>query len=393
MKINAFIFTLSLTFSSLFYCSALCQVIPSITARVDTTNKEVKAVYELIGNYINSNPDSLYQNPYWNKEEVDYYLNQKKERFDLAAHFLFSNMTDKQLFNTFKPTVLSIEPVGDKYVSRILLAADTVQQWMVEHKMNPPFILRYYAAKNKEGNWKLENSWSNELKKWRAHETKWITFHYPPSFNFSADSAAKASMFVESAIEKMKIKEAKPFDFYVMSSEEELGRLHNMDYWLSYSTGFTQKMYNRAMSARGREAHLHEFVHMIYPPVKNYFLAEGIATYLGGVDGYTPYQETLREVSKEIYENHPSVTFKDLYTNSFRYTTNQNPRYAAGAVVYQLVYEKKGLKGIRKLEESENTYESLIKTFADVMNLKENQAESFLINYIREYHLRSKDQS
>jgi len=36
---------------------------------------------------------------------------------------------------------------------------------------------------------------------------------------------------------------------------------------------------------------------MLYHPVKNYFLAEGIATYLGGVDGYTPYQQTLRELA------------------------------------------------------------------------------------------------
>lgn len=58
----------------LFTGSAFGQVKSYLTARVDTTQREVKAVYELIGNYINSNPDSLYNNPYWNEDEVDYYF-------------------------------------------------------------------------------------------------------------------------------------------------------------------------------------------------------------------------------------------------------------------------------------------------------------------------------
>jgi hypothetical protein len=118
-------------------------------------------------------------------------------------------------------------------------------------------------------------------------------------------------------------------------------------------------------------------------------LAEGIATFFGGVDGHTPYQETLREVSKDIYSNHPEVTFKNLYEGSFRYARSQNPRYVAGAVVYELVHAKKGIKGFRELEESENTYESLIQTFGKVMKMKETKVEAYLTKYIREYHLKT----
>ncbi|HEY4650164.1 MAG TPA: hypothetical protein VIG72_02070 [Pontibacter sp.] len=116
-------------------------------------------------------------------------------------------------------------------------------------------------------------------------------------------------------------------------------------------------------------------------------LAESIATYFGGVNGQVPYQQTLEEVSRDIYENHPHVTFKDLYENKFRYTTSQSPRYVAAAVVYQLVHDKLGVKGFQKLEESENTYESLIKNFAAVMKIKESRVEKYLTDYIRKYHL------
>ncbi|MCC9166950.1 hypothetical protein [Pontibacter harenae] len=386
MQSKSFKKFLPLLFSFLFTFPAFCQVQPYLTARVDTTQQEVKAVYQLISNYFNSKPDSLYNNPYWNEEEKDFYFKQHKDNFDQAAYYLFFNMNAKHLFNFFKPTILSIEPVGEKYVTRILLSADAVQQWMKNNKINPPFILRYYAAKDKTGNWKLENTWSNELQKWKQHKTKWVTFHYPPSFEFNPATAKKANVFIDSVIATLQIKNAKPFDFYVMSSEEELGRLFNMDYWLAYNTGFTRKEYNRIFSAHGREDNLHEFVHALYHPVKNYFLGEGIATYFGGVNGHTPYQQSLLEVSKDIAKNHPEVSFKDMYTNNFRYATNQNPRYVAGAVVYQMVYAKKGLKGIKKLEKSENTYESFIKNFADVMDLEESKVEAFLKDYIREYH-------
>jgi hypothetical protein len=190
--------------------------------------------------------------------------------------------------------------------------------------------------------------------------------------------AAKASAFCDSVVTALHLTSAKPFDFYVMNSEEELGQLFNMEYWLAYNTGFTQKSYNRTLSGRGREQHLHEFVHMLYHPVNNYFLAEGIATYLGGVDGYTSYQQTLCTVAQDLLANHPTVSFKDLYTNKFKYATNSNPRYSAGALVYALVFKQAGIAGFRVLEASDNTYESFLSHFAAIMHLPPAQAERFL---------------
>lgn len=356
-----------------------------LTARVDTTQREVKAVYQLVGNYLKSRPDSLYANPYWNAAETGYYFAQHHEKADLAAPFLFFGISARQTFKAYKPTVLSIEPKGDKYVARIILYAENPAKWISESAWNPPFILRYYAAKDATGEWKLENAWANVLAQWQTHATPWITFHYPATFRFSAAKARQASAFCDSMATALKLTDAKPFDFYVMNSEEELGQLFNMDYWLAYNTGFTQKMYNRTLSGRGREQHLHEFVHMLYHPVKNYFLAEGIATYLGGVDGFTPYQQTLQTVADDLNKKHPAVQFKDLYTNSFKYALNSNPRYTAGALVYELVFRKTGLTGFKELEQSENTYESFLLHFAQVMHLRPDKADAYLNAAIRKY--------
>jgi hypothetical protein len=361
------------------------QTIVGLTARVDTTQAEVKQVYQLLHNYLNAKPDSLYANPYWNAGEVEYYVTQHHEKVDLAAPFLFFGITAKQTFRAYKPTVLSIEPTGNKYVARVLLYAENPAKWITDSKWNPPFILRYYAAKNPTGEWKLENAWTNVLASWETHNTPWITFHYPATFPFNTAQAARASTFCDSVVTALHLTDARPFDYYVMESEEELGRLFNLDYWLAYNTGFTQKMYNRTLSGRGRVQHLHEFVHMLYHPVKNYFLAEGIATYLGGVDGFTPYQQTLRVVSADLNKQHPDVRFKELYTNSFKYALNSNPRYVAGALVYELVYRKVGTAGFTVLEQSENTYESFLQNFAKAMGLRPEKADAFLNSELRKY--------
>jgi hypothetical protein len=360
------------------YQPAQSQVKLKLTARVDTTQPAIRVIYQLLGDYLNARPDSVYANPYWNAAEVAYHVTQRQENADLAAPFLFFGITAKQTFATYQPTVLSIEPVGEKYVVRLLLYAENPPKWVSDSQWNPPVIMRYYVARDAAGQWKLENTWANLLTGWQVFTTPWVKFHYPPSFQFHTAEAFKASAFCDSVVTVLHLTSAKQFDFYVMNSEEELGQLFNMEYWLAYNTGFTQKAHNRTLSGRGREQHLHEFVHMLYHPVKNYFLAEGIATYLGGVDGYTPYQQTLRAVAQNLLTNHPKVSFKDLYNNSFKYATNSNPRYAAGALVYELVHKKAGVAGFRVLEESDNTYEAFLNHFAAIMQVPPARAEAFL---------------
>jgi hypothetical protein len=358
------------------------QVRLKLTARVDTTQTDTRAVYKLLESYLNAKPDSLYANPYWNAAEVSYYVTQRREKVDLAAPFLFAGITAKQTFTTYQPTVLSIEPVGAKYVARVLLYADQAPAWVTQSQWNPPVILRYYAVRQGSGPWKLENSWLNILPQWQEYATPWIKFHYPPTFTFHPSQALRANAFCDSVVTALHLTAAQPFDFYVMNSEEELGRLFNMEYWLGYNTGFTQKAYNRTLSGRGREQHRHEFVHMLYHPVPNYFLAEGIATYLGGVDGHTPYQQTLRELATDLRQHHPAVTFEAIYSNKFKYALTSNPRYAAGALVYELVYRRAGLAGFAQLEASENTYASLLSHFAAIMHLRPEKAEAFLMQQL-----------
>ena len=45
----------------------------------------IKAVFQLVRNYLNSRPDSLYANPHWNTAETDYYFIRHGEKADLSS--------------------------------------------------------------------------------------------------------------------------------------------------------------------------------------------------------------------------------------------------------------------------------------------------------------------
>jgi hypothetical protein len=92
------------------------------------------------------------------------------------------------------------------------------------------YLLRYYAARDVAGKWKLENAWGNILVDWSVCRTSWITFHYPPSFAFTPAKAARASAFCDSMVTVLHLTAAKAFDYYVMNSKEELSHLFNFDY-------------------------------------------------------------------------------------------------------------------------------------------------------------------
>jgi hypothetical protein len=40
-----------------------------VSNRVDTSSTDIKSILELYENYYKSNPDAIYGNPYWNKQE------------------------------------------------------------------------------------------------------------------------------------------------------------------------------------------------------------------------------------------------------------------------------------------------------------------------------------
>jgi hypothetical protein len=160
----------------------------SIHARVDTTQAEKKAVAELWINYLKTKPDSLSDNPYWNKAEKKQFKN-----FDFSVPYLYQ-FPSKQLLAYYKPTILSIEKEGDYYGIRTIFAADGLHG--IYRKSNPWCITKLYAIKE-NGEWKLQNALPIITENWHKTTVGKIRFIYPLDHDFDEALAKKASEFCD----------------------------------------------------------------------------------------------------------------------------------------------------------------------------------------------------
>lgn len=92
------------------------QIHVEVTSAVDTSNSRISQIVQLWENYLNSNPDSAYINPYWSESEQRRY-----NPVDLVAHTWWSP-SFYSFLNRLKAKVLSVSEVGDSSILRTRVA-------------------------------------------------------------------------------------------------------------------------------------------------------------------------------------------------------------------------------------------------------------------------------
>ena len=128
---------------------------------VDTSDFETKQIMNLFENYMHSNPDSLYDNPYWNSDEKQQY-----KHFD----FLESEF-QPSLYMGFPVHVLSIKSKNGLY--------EIKAQFSYCQSDGTPYILciANYYAKKEIGQYKLYNALLINRQDWL--HTIDLNFLYP----------------------------------------------------------------------------------------------------------------------------------------------------------------------------------------------------------------------
>jgi hypothetical protein len=338
----------------------------TIHARVDTTNPEIKEVAMLWINYLNSKPDSLYDNPYWNKAEK-----QKFKRFDFSIDYLYQ-FPSSQLLRYYKPTILSIEKEGDNYGIRTIFSADGLAEEY--RKSNPWCITKLYAIKENDA-WKLKNALPIITENWNKKTIGKITFIYPQHHKFNNDLAVKANQFCNDITEKFKLPEWEPFDFYITDSGDELGKLLNFDfYFAGYTTGIGMYDNRILLSGLGSEYYPHEFIHLILPKRERHgLIEEGFATWNGGQGGKT-FEESAKLFANEL-ANNDTITFADVLGKKWGW--KYAAFYTTGAIFCNAAYDKGGVALLKELLEIPPDDEKLIEAICKLFAIKEADIDSF----------------
>jgi hypothetical protein len=360
---------------------------PDISARVDTSKTVIKDVYHLYKNYINSKPDSIYQNPNWNDAEAKYYLRSKMVRVDRAANLMFVYFNSKNYFAYYIPKVLQIDSVSvNRYQIKTIFAAKCSDKEY--EKFTPDYITKLYAVRDFKGEFKLENTISYDTRKWKKHQYKFINYVVHPDCNFNKNEASKAVAFCEKISTQFNLK-IEPFTYYLLPNSDEMGKLYNFDYWMSYLGGQTMTPLKEIFTTYGNENYPHEFVHLLFPLPKNTALGcpmiinEGLATWLSGPGNNETFEESLKDVSKS-FQKQNNVTLEDIMTFKFRNEFDNSILYVTGGVICKLVYDKHGEKGIWELYNStQNNFKiTLEKLFEEPFE----NVEKTIIKYIKNYN-------
>lgn len=338
----------------------------TIHSRVDTSKKDIKEIAALWINYLNSQPDSLFDNPYWNNAEKVKYKN-----FDFSIPYLYQ-FPSKKLLNYYKPTILSIEKEGEYYGIRTLFSADGLEG--AYRKSNPWCITKLYAVKE-NGEWKLINALPVITEKWNKKTIGKITFVYPQTHNFNNDLATKANQFCSELSQEFKFQEWKPFEFYITESADEMGKLLNFDfYFAGITTGIGDNDKRILLSGSGSEYYPHEFVHLILPKFyRHALIEEGFATWKGGQGGKT-FEESAELLANKLAEN-DTVTFTDILNKNWGW--QYASFYTTGAVLCKAAYAKGGVTLVKKLLETPNDDKKLVETICSLFEIKATDIDAF----------------
>ena len=345
----------------------------AITARVDTTNAEVREVLATWINYLWSVPDSAYDNPHWNSHEKQLYGHRD---FDFASYWISHQIPSDVLLASYPPRILSIDKVDDHYEIRTMFYGENLPAEM--SGSNPVTILRV-AATREDGGWKLANMLPFVTRNWIEHRVGPIRYRMPPTYRFNEMVAHRAHAFVDSVASMLGV-EVEPFSFYLASSIDELGSLLGHDFFfVGVTTGLTLSDNRIVMSSKRSEHYPHELVHVVAGTVPNGMINEGLATWIGG-SGDQSFVEGLREL-RRCLEADDSVSIEGIWRREWGW--HCNAYYMTGAAIVDLVYKRGGMSAVRQLMKAPTEEGPFFDVVADALGVRRDDLGRYVLDAIR----------
>lgn len=335
-----------------------------ISSRVDTNSKDVKAIVQLYENYLNSRPDSIYDNPYWNTKEKLLY-----EDFDFSRESIFQGgMSPSRLCQFYPPFIMSVEPLGEKYQIRIMYSSATIEPKYAGSKV---WCIQKLNAIKENENWVLENLVVELSKKWETKKLGRIEYIYPSTHNFDVEEAKQSISFCADIIKRFNPTYNDSFRYYVSSSIDDMGLLENFDYYFVGSTTGKARE-GMILTAKGNEFYPHEFVHQLLPfnPLRGELINEGLATFLGTKNNVEEYKiRYLGKLAFDLKNVREKVNFKSVVSQEMRFNGYQTS-YPGGAAICELVFNHSGDQGLIQLVKGNTSdYDNIMLTVRNITKL------------------------
>lgn len=351
-----------------------------LSGRINMSNREVAQVVETYQNYINSSPDSIYDNPYWNQKEKNLYTD-----FDFSRLSMFFVIPSQQLLRLYPPFVMSVEQLKDKekYQIRVLYASSNTDEAYTSSKI---WCIHKLSVIKEKGRWYLENLLVEETLDWQKKKIGFIEYVYPQDYVFDRKKGDFALKFCHKILGRFNPDFKPNFQFYITNSIDDMGRIENFDF---YFAGITTGKAREAMilSAKGDEFYPHEFVHKLLPKneQRGFLIEEGLASFLGTKKGDNrKYVLVVRQLVRD-YGRRDTYTLENILNSDVKWN-NYQINYPAGSIICEIIHERKGDAGLIKLMNgSSQNYEEIMKLVSTILNIKEAEFKSIWDKKINDF--------
>jgi len=363
------------------FAPTACGVAPgqapavSLGYGVDTTDADVGAVVRLVRAYL-ARPDTTARaRGLWSPADS---AGRGRDRLAPLG------------FQTLPATVLGVlaEPPGDSvYAVRVLYARpDSARGQAV-----PLALQRLYAvrAPGSPHGWQLAGALPRLTRDWDRLTVGRIAYRYEPGQRPDTARAVRAARFVDSVAALFAVAAPSRVDYYVTASPEANYRALGLDFYPLPSgpgggrggnggrepgaeTGFVL-----AGDPRQGEAYLHELTHAVLGGRLGGggFIAEGVATWLGGSKGQSP--PALYAALAAFQRAHPDATLAGLVRGDGGgggEVARDDARYASGALVVDALYRRAGGAGLRALRTAPDAPPDLLRFLAVQLGLPPDNA-------------------
>lgn len=308
---------------------------------IDTSNRNVMDAVDFLQSYYSGflKHDTINYRKFFTQEQCDKY----KIPDPIALEFTSYGGYGYTAFS--KATIFFAKEYPD-YVH-----IKTIFLWEVDSgNMNPFAIANHYVHKNNKGFYFL-----TEMEQHKDNYTTVkngnIQYVFPKSVSFSKQSSDSLLASLRKFEKEWGFKPVEHIRYVHTSSKEELARMKGLDYLLlmdeNTSSGYADTESNTVYCQGKGENYLHEILHLYLNPLyAKSPVNHGLVYYLGGgVSGN--YPQMIQRMNDYL------TSYPDTDLSRYDTLISKNRLlyidHTINAMLCKLVYEKEGVKGIKRL--------------------------------------------
>ena len=318
----------------------------TVNFNVDVNNNsDIEEIKNVWHNYLRSNSKE-----YWKQDEV-----KALENFNIQN---MPGILNPPLLNwKLNNRILSVVNISNnKYILKSVFFNNDLEI----------FALTNVVVEKINAEFKLSNYIYHYTQDWNIEQKGNIKYIYNPSYKIANSEIKSAEQFYKKLCEVFNLN-AEQITYFIAEDCDDIYTMLGYDFFISKGAGkecgyFESQNNFVFVTNQGGANHYHELTHFInkFYPNANYLLLTGISAYISKDKAHfgKPLEYHTRRINNYLKAN-PEINLSNPFDFYFM-DKETNPQYVIGALLCDLIIERKGKNGLLETFNKYSTNEELL---------------------------------